>query len=48
MYQKTELLNKKDSVEKRIQERRAIDDNKMKSEIEFLKYQGKNLEEFLK
>jgi len=42
------LLNKKDAVEKKGTERRIIDENKMKSEIEFLKYQGKHLEEFLK
>ena len=38
ILQKTDLLNKKDAVEKRIQERRTIDESKNKSEIEFLKY----------
>lgn len=38
ILQKTDLLNKKDAVEKRIQERRIIDESKNKSEIEFLKY----------
>jgi dynein light intermediate chain len=42
------LQNKKDATEKRIQERKAIDDGRRKGEIEFLKYQGSHLENFLK
>lgn len=43
-----ELTNKKQSIEKRNSERRAIQDAKRQAEIEFLKYQGGHLETFLK
>jgi dynein light intermediate chain len=41
-------VNKKEATEKRIQERRAIDENKRKLEVDFLKYQGQHLETFLR
>ncbi|KRX02805.1 hypothetical protein PPERSA_04008 [Pseudocohnilembus persalinus] len=43
-----ELMNKKESLEKKIKERLEIDEAKRKQEIEFLRYQGSHLENFLK
>ena len=43
-----ELRNKVEIVEKRAAERRQLDDKKQKEEISFLKYQGQNLDQFLR
>ena len=43
-----QLINKLDLIEKRASERRAIDGKERKSQLEFLKYQGDNLERYLK
>ena len=43
-----ELRNKVEIVEKRATERRQLDDKKQKEEISFLKYQGQNLDQFLR
>ena len=43
-----ELRNKVDVIEKRSQERRALLEKKRKEEIDFCKYQGQNLDSFLK
>jgi len=44
----SELKNKKEAVEKRNTEKRAINETKRNTEIEFLKYQSSHLENFLK
>jgi len=46
--EQAQLINKLDLVEKRASERRAIDGKERKEEISFLKYQGDNLERYLK
>ena len=43
-----ELRNKVEIIEKRATERRQLDDKKQKEEISFLKYQGQNLDQFLR
>jgi dynein light intermediate chain len=43
-----ELRNKVEVVEKRENERRTLEEKKRKEEIDFLKYQGHNLDQFLK
>ncbi|EGR28757.1 hypothetical protein IMG5_169540 [Ichthyophthirius multifiliis] len=43
-----ELINKKEAIEKKNKERKEIDDQKRKQEIEFLRYQSQHLESFLK
>ena len=43
-----ELRNKVEVVEKRESERRTLEEKKRKEEIDFLKYQGHNLDQFLK
>ena len=43
-----ELRNKVDVIEKRSQERRALLEKKRKEEIDFCKYQGQNIDSFLK
>lgn len=45
---RVELLNKKEAIEKKNKERRDIEEQKRKQEIEFLKYQSQHLESFLK
>jgi dynein light intermediate chain len=44
----TELKNKKEAIEKRIAEKRAASEAKRTAEVDFLKYQGQHLENFLK
>ena len=39
---------RKVEIEKRATERRQLDDKKQKEEISFLKYQGQNLDQFLR
>lgn len=41
-------MNKKEALEKKIKERKEIDDAKRKQEIDFLNYQSQHLESFLK
>jgi len=43
----SELRNKKEAIEKRNAEKRAIDENKRAQEIDFLKYQEQHLRSFL-
>ena len=43
-----ELTNKLELIEKRANERKALQDKKFKEEIDFLKYQGQHLDAFLK
>lgn len=43
-----ELRNKVEVIEKRATERRQLQEKKRKEEIEFLKYQGQHLDQFLK
>ncbi|CAK4083614.1 unnamed protein product [Aphanomyces euteiches] len=43
-----ELTNKLEIIEKRSNERRALQEKRYKEEIEFLKYQGQHLDAFLK
>lgn len=45
---KSELVNKKEALLKMFEEKRAADEAKRKAEIDFLDYQGKHLQEFLK
>ena len=45
---KAELLNKKEAIIKKYEEKKAADEAKRKSELDFLEYQGKHLENFLK
>lgn len=44
----SELRNKLDIIEKRHAEVRDLRNDKRKQEVEFLKYQGQNLDQFLK
>uniref|UniRef100_K3X4B0 Uncharacterized protein n=1 Tax=Globisporangium ultimum (strain ATCC 200006 / CBS 805.95 / DAOM BR144) TaxID=431595 RepID=K3X4B0_GLOUD len=44
----TELTNKLELIEKRVTERKALQDKKFKEELDFLKYQGQHLDTFLK
>uniref|UniRef100_A0A7S1GAQ8 Dynein light chain n=1 Tax=Bicosoecida sp. CB-2014 TaxID=1486930 RepID=A0A7S1GAQ8_9STRA len=43
-----ELRNKVEVIEKRATERRQLEEKKRKEEIDFLKYQGQHLDQFLK
>ena len=43
-----ELRNKVDVIEKRENEHKALEDKKRKEEIDFLKYQGQHLDQFLR
>ena len=43
-----ELRNKVEVIEKREAERKALDEKKRKEEVDFLKYQGQHLDNFLK
>jgi dynein light intermediate chain len=43
-----ELRNKVEVIEKRENERRALEEKKRKEEVEFLKYQGQHFDQFLK
>jgi len=43
-----ELRNKVEVIEKRANERRSLQEKKRKEEIDFLKYQGQHLDQFLK
>jgi len=47
MEKLSELRNKKEAIEKRNAEKRAIDENKRAQEIDFLKYQEQHLRSFL-
>lgn len=42
------LRNEVEVIDKREMERKALDEQRRKAEIEFLKHQGKNLDAFLK
>ena len=44
----SELRNKLDIIEKRHAEVQELRNEKRKQEVEFLKYQGQNLDQFLK
>jgi len=46
--QVAELRNKVEMVEKRAVERKALEDKKQKEEVDFLKYQGQQLDSFLR
>ena len=48
LNKKAELQNKKDALVKKYEEKRAADEAKRKTELEFLDYQGKHLDSFLK
>jgi len=45
---KSELQNKRDALIKKYEEKKAADEAKRKAEVDFLEYQGKHLEAFLK
>ena len=48
LNKKAELQNKKDALVKKFEEKQAADEAKRKTELEFLDYQGKHLDSFLK
>mmetsp|Transcript_27083 Transcript_27083/g.26725 ORF Transcript_27083/g.26725 Transcript_27083/m.26725 type:complete len:146 (+) Transcript_27083:281-718(+) len=45
---KSELLNKKDALLRKYEEKKAANEAKRKVELDFLEYQGKHLDTFLK
>ncbi|CAG9321065.1 unnamed protein product [Blepharisma stoltei] len=45
---KSELLNKKDALLRKYEEKKAANEAKRKTELDFLEYQGKHLDTFLK
>eukprot|EP00330_Aristerostoma_sp_ATCC50986_P004777 CAMPEP_0114590632 /NCGR_PEP_ID=MMETSP0125-20121206/12847_1 /TAXON_ID=485358 ORGANISM="Aristerostoma sp., Strain ATCC 50986" /NCGR_SAMPLE_ID=MMETSP0125 /ASSEMBLY_ACC=CAM_ASM_000245 /LENGTH=71 /DNA_ID=CAMNT_0001788247 /DNA_START=255 /DNA_END=470 /DNA_ORIENTATION=- len=48
LEQLTELKNKKEAIEKRNAEKRSVNEAKRTAEVDFLKFQGQHLENFLK